>query len=1066
MAEHTTPASLNFLCATTDLTSEDCRPITLPEAQSQLLSRPVQRTVFQIGSEWDSVAADAVLDAFHLSLPAEIGPKSPEAKSLKFSRASGSVEVDAEMADIFAEPTPCFSSDKAALYKNTALPLVQCCICYRPILFTRAVSHMKSCRSANDTSGFTQDHMPSTPTSVSDEEKKSLICAPYVDAKQDGKSNDCSQSSATPAVRGSNHSQNEKKESVRTSSKVRKVSIPRDEDDWETSLTPISESMPRCSSYRKRRVLLPHIPDTQRKRLQSEKKAITAANTTGLYPPSNPRHSSGITSKHPDPIREVARKCSARIPWAKLMHTALPLPLRTKLTPRKRKFSRAIGTVSLDTDGSSFHPTNTNGNVKNLKPSEGFDRCQTMAQQQQHPSLIGALLWLRGHVSREIFGTPLQHMDVPSSLYARNPTLFHGQTVVSKVGTFETDPRPISTIKLPSSVTRKSKVSVARALTTLPSLATGHVDKEQRGVPPKAAPAPANGTMPPKKPKVPKLQPMHANGHAFPTLTPKHAQATAGNGVARSGPRTQPPLNPARITPELQRQFFQARQMSKVAAKAAINGSVTSAAIAASNYANVHQPPQRNMYLNHLPPSIPGMHTQTVNPAVHPSAHLPTTMSVTPIQGTKSTGSRGSIARHPIANQLAGVSPGMRPAGAISLRNQSPSQGSSRSADRVPRVPIPAEVAAAAAARPYDAGLLASAAQQMPRVHAPHSMYNNQNLEFQHMLAQLAGANRQRDDLSALGNGPNPGLPGDVGDVVGRNMQGMTPLSSVKPGGSVHNTQQVSQMRDPSLLKPNVTPRIPIQNTDQNMSQRARELEQQLRQGSFMLNSNAVANLKAANLGGALNGGYAKRTSPPQLGVPNMSQDAYDAALAAAAAASNAMAPNALAMKNQQFLRMAPNSLAAAPSNLAMLQNMRDMSNITGLPLFMGMPGQSHGNNVMNFMPPAATAPGMQNPALSNAMGHNVTGKGVGQGQSMSLLSSNPILQQIFGAKGLGANLSNSMHPQQFAEENGQLNIMQGMRPVAAAQSAAQELAPGDKASFLNEIDKVFGEKDAHDSAF
>ncbi|KAI0557721.1 hypothetical protein FGB62_270g01 [Gracilaria domingensis] len=246
----------------------------------------------------------------------------------------------------------------------------------------------------------------------------------------------------------------------------------------------------------------------------------------------------------------------------------------------------------------------------------------------------------------------------------------------------------------------------------------------------------------------------------------------------------------------------------------------------------------------------------------------------------------------------------MRVTGAVTIRNQSPSQGSSRSAGRSSRMRIPAEVAAAEAARQYDAGLLASAAQQIQRGHMPHPMYHNQTpIDFQQMLAQIAGTNHH-------------------------------------------------------------------------------ELEQQLCQGTGFVLDNASP---AAKLEAALSG-CGRRPKPEQIGVPNMFQSPYDAALAAVAWPQ--MGPNAIAMKNQAFLRMAPNSLTTAPTNPAMSQNIRDMSNLTGLQLVMRMPEQAHGNNVMNFMPTTTATPGLQNPALSNRMDSNVTGKFVGQGKSMNLLSS------------------------------------------------------------------------------
>ncbi|KAI0565419.1 hypothetical protein FGB62_18g04 [Gracilaria domingensis] len=190
MTEKTTPAALNFLYATTDLTPEDYKPLKFSDTRSRPRSKPVQRTVFHIGSEWDSAAMEAVLNAFHLSMLAVIGRNLLAEQSLKFSRASGSVEVDAEMAHIFAEPTSNSCPERAALHKNTTLPLVQCCICHRPVLFTTAVSHLKTCRTADDASGFAQDLVPPTSTAVNDNEKKSLICAPYSDSKQKAKAKD------------------------------------------------------------------------------------------------------------------------------------------------------------------------------------------------------------------------------------------------------------------------------------------------------------------------------------------------------------------------------------------------------------------------------------------------------------------------------------------------------------------------------------------------------------------------------------------------------------------------------------------------------------------------------------------------------------------------------------------------------------------------------------------------------------------------------------------------------------------------------------------------------------
>ncbi|PXF49181.1 hypothetical protein BWQ96_00970 [Gracilariopsis chorda] len=1062
MVDKITLASITNLSACTDLNAEDCKPLSLPKKHTPQKTRPVQRTVFQIGSEWASPSTDAVLDAFHLSIPAEIPQNSPEDKSLIFSRASGSVEVDAEMADFFAE-----SFDKAATQKDTRLPILQCNSCNRPMIFTRALSHTASCQRSNIGAASLHDRVPSGTTPVSEDEQQELIYAPYSSLTQEPtKGRESTSSARTNAARFSSTSHREK-ESVRASLKLRKASFPREEDDWETALSPIAEPhIPRCSISRRRRVLLPPPNDSQRKRHNIEKKAISAASNAGLYPSSSPRQSNGNISKPPDPLRETARKMAAHAPWAKLMQIALPL--RPKQTPMKRKFPLAVNTISLDTDESSSHIANANGNVKATKASDNIERYPGGNQQQQSPSLIGALLWLRGHATREVSGTIMQHMDIPPSLHGRVPSVFHGQTFSTRIGPFETDPRLPSIIKLPLGVATKPKSTGPGVPSALrPPLATA-VDNRQKPAPQKSAAPQANGGLQPrKKPRVSK-QPQNPVGGNPPTfVTPaQQGQALARNGTARPNARTPTSMNPVQIPPVLSRQILQHRQLPQVAANAAINSVVGSAALAATNYAKMHQSSQKKVYITPAPTQLAGIHPRTAGaPGIQPT-HLPPPVGPGPTQGTKSTGSRGSKPRVGAAHQVSNASPGMRGTGAIPIRNQSPSQGSSHNTERASHLRVPQ----ATAARQFDPGLLASAGQQIPRGHLRHPVYNTApgelHHQFHHLLAQIAQGGNQllQDDASNMARCVPTPIQTDVSQANRRTMQGMSPMNRVKPSGSVQSTPQVPQVNDPALLKANLTPRMQVRKDDQSMSHRSAELEQQLRRDhNFMLDGAGVA----AKYEAALNSVYGRKGNNPQLGIPNMSQGLYDPTIAATA--SNQLAPNAIAMKRQQelaFLRMAQSTMAGAQANPNMIQNMRDLPGMSRLPI-LGIPGQSPNNSVMNFMPSAAPNAGLQNSALSNPMAANVAGNILGQGQNLSMLSGNPILQQAFGTKTTGMNLNNSVHPQQMVDANAQLNsIISGGRGVRVAPNPNPQLSPQAQLELHDLIRGITEEKDLHDASF
>lgn len=1062
MVGKTNLASITNLSASTDLTVEDCKPLSLQEKNKPQKTRPVQRTVFQIGSEWTSASTDAVLDAFHLSLPAEVLQNSPQEQSLTFSRASGSVEVDAELADFFAE-----SIDKTATQKDTRLPILQCNSCNRPILFTRALSHIVSCQGSNHGAASLRDRVQPDTNALSEDEQRDLIYAPYISIKQEptkGRESNSSVRTSTARLTSTSHRE---KESVRASLKLRKASFPREEDDWETVLSPIAEPyIPRCSTSRRRRVLLPPPTDSQRKRHNIEKKAISAASNAGLYPSSSPRQSNGNISKPPDPLRETARKMAAHAPWAKLMQIALPL--RPNQTPTKRKFPLAVSTIALDTDESSSQAANTNGNIKTAKASDNIDRYPVGSQQHQSPSLIGALLWLRGHATRELSGTVMQHMDIPPSLHGRVSALFHGQTISTRIAPFETDPRLSSIIKLPVGVSSRSKPAGLGVPSALRPPLAAPVDNRQKPVPQKSTTPQANGGLQPrKKPRVSK-QPQNPAAGSVPTFpTPaQQAQALARNAAPRPNGRTPTNMTPVQIPPELSRQIIPHRQLPQMAANAAINSAAGSAAIAANNYAKMHQQSQKKVYISPAPTQIAGIHPRApATPGIQPP-HLPSLVGPSPTQGTKSTGSRGSKPRVSVAHQVSSASPGMRGTGTIPMRNQSPSQGSSRSTDRASHIRVPQPPAA----RQFDPGLLASTGQQIPRGHVRHSVYNTTpgklQLDLQHILAQIAQGGNQavQDDASNLARGVPTPIPTDVSQATRRTMTGMSPMSRVKPSGSVQSTPQVPQLNDPSLLKANLTPRMQVRKDDQSMSHRSAELEQQLRRDhNFMLMLDGAD--ATAKDGAALSGVYGSKANNPPLGIANISQGVYDPTLAAAA--SNQLPPNAMAMKKQQelaFLRMARSALPGAPSNPNIIQSMRDLSGMSGLPM-LGIPGKSPGSNVMNFMPSATPNAGLQNTALSNPMAANVAANVLGQGQNLNLLSGSPILQQAFGAKTSGMNMNNVVHPQQMVDANAQLNsILSGGRGVGVAPNP--QLAPQVQLALHDLIRGITEEKDPHDASF
>lgn len=1009
-----------------DFEPSDLRPITFPSR----LPRPVaQRTVFLPGSSWTSPSATAVLDALHTSYKAQT--KAHEGL-LRFARCAGAVAVDPALADLFDGPVTKGTGEQEGER------LVQCKKCERPVLFTRFVAHQDSCRENKDEkSGDVKMEDALEGKDTPDEELK-LICAPYGDTKprEDVRSPRGTRAkSRVPAKRSRVRAAAEKAAEVaRGSSESKTFSFPPEEDDWEKALQPLApEYKPRGAATRRRRVTLPaptETPATRKRSLHAERKASAAAHAAGVFP--LPR--AGKDVQHEDPLRVTAARFGSAAPWARLMQIAMPVVVPR--TPKRRNTSASQGGGSATAPGLQVTGIPPGASAAKPKPVDVAEK-QAANVASSSPTLVGSLMYLRAQGMKELSNTALHQIDAPQIPTGRTGAVFHGQSYVAELGTFETDPRAPTTIKMPLTTAPQYPLA-AKAAASAAAAANANAAADARA-----------------KKFLPKNQPV-AVQHPTPTTTAPHQPVTKKQRTSKAqrtqmatpsapmpnGPGPTKPVQPPRKSgssrssagtttnnvkggtnsADSHQRPSSVRNAAQTGASNAVSAAKSAAsAAAASKYAT-----QQQLALQKKgafrPMNAPG--SVAMSARVGSGQSLPMG-SATPsgVHVTGKGGGRGTKARvYPSPHQN-NPAMAMRPAASNKItKTPSPSQASSRSGER-----LPMHRGSPMSAGPYDPLILASSQHNattsgMNRVGGVRGVPGKAQLDFQQVMAQVAGQVAGRDmSTSGVSRGaiPHPSPNGQqllgAGKLGGQmqrpNMRGMPPQARAKQNASSQNIQA----RMAAAAHKNSRQQARGQLRKDDLHQKSQDIEAQLRR------ADALPNEMVASKGGKLNDTvmFGKRPDRNNLVVnhtAHASQGFYSAALAAASAQLGSNA----ALKNQQNLlmhmaRTNPNAVGAgagAATGPNILQNMQDLRPLQNLGVVPGMQPAGHNANMLSFLQASGLSGGMaQTGAMNNLVAPGMPGGAMPPAPNPGIIPNEAILQHILAAsRAPGMNQNAQLH--------------------------------------------------------
>ncbi|CDF37225.1 unnamed protein product [Chondrus crispus] len=821
-----------------------------------------------------------------------------------------------------------------------------------------------------------------------------------------------------------------------TARRRKRPAFPPEEDDWKKFLTPVvGEYRPRCSMARLRRAALPALletPAARKKTLNMERKAMIAANATGVFRmPSKDRHD--------DPLRVAAMRFGCAAPWSKLMQTAMPLVTpraqkkRGYLAPQERSFMTAGGMQ-----------------ITGLPPGKGSAKQKQEAQlekqigavKQAVPTLVGSLMYLRGMGGKELASSSLHQMDVPQAPVAKTSSVFHGQKYFAETGAFEMDTRTSASIKLPLATATPFMPSAKPGASANASSVSAAVDARQRkfppktqapaAVPPPAPAAPVNHQPVTKKQRISKAQrgpgtasaARMANGQTQvrPVQTPRKSTSsrssagTTGTNVkaANTADSHQLPTvgrTPAQIT----------------ASKAASAAMSAASAAASSQYLTQEQLAMQ------AKGAFRPMHAPT---SVSPSVRVGTVQSLPTVAGAPAGmhvnmkgGARAGKARAHASPSQSNAAMIMRAVAAKKTKTPSPSQASSRSGERLPMHRGSPMTTGAY----HDPMLLATSQQNattsaMNRINQARGVSPKSQMDFHQAAAQVNAHAAGREIVSSgmsrsgvLHTSPM----GQLADKLATQLPQQT-LRGMTPQGRAKHARMAAV-----AAQKNRQPQAHGQLRKDDVIQNPHDLEAQLRRAD-VLPADMVPG-KAGKLNDpSMFGKGPNRNNLMMNQAGHASQGFYSNALGAQSAQLGHNTP--INQRNLMMLRMAHANRnppiaagAGAPGAPNILQNMQDLHRpMQNLGVVPGMQPSAHGANMFNFLQVNGLSGGMpQAGGMNNPVVPGMAGKGMPTGPNAGMMNPHDaIFQQMLTAtRGPGMNSSAPLHAGPMTNPTAPLNV-------------------------------------------
>lgn len=725
-------------------------------------------------------------------------------------------------------------------------------------------------------------------------------------------------------------------------SKRSKRRLVTEEEDWEKELESLREPyVPRAKSRKRRKFIVGEIAP---KRRSVERKALQLAAQAGVV----------STGGGNEPLRTLAKQIGPSSVWGELMRISLPVVVRRG--PKRRKEDGVITVPKL-------------GKVR--------------VPEVPAPSLMGSLMFLKGCGMKELGGSLISFMDTPQAVAGRPGAVFHDQTYVAELGSFETDQKQASKIKLPTSIIS----DLFMATKSLKMQGMGTVSS-------------GGG----KKQKSGKAQRGGGGSSSARGSTPrKGASRSSGTAHGKGGSNSQDSRSGAR------------------AATSAGSGAISSTKHGVAGQVNIQKKGYRQ--LGATPSSLAAHRVSNASPlssgTMNVGAHA-TTVKATGRSGTKSR-------QQPtlIGNAAAGI--GYAANVTKAATTPSPSQASSRSADRMGlhRSPISATV--------VDPTVIANNMNQIKgrnRSMGLGGAPTQNQLDFQQVMAQVTGQTPmapmplpiRTSGRSALSQAMPNGHP--LTDKVVNQMAHptMRAIQNQARGRQIMAAQaRMNRIAHKSQPQHHLN-RNASRKNERDLMQRGSNIEAQLRNAEAMVSAEMSAG-KRDKLASGFPIIHGKAPDRSALGInPNAvrpSQGFYSAAPNIVGSDPSAMLK---AQQTQQanlaFLRIAhqnqlgnaamgnPAALAAAAAGTPnLLQNMHDLRSLQNMGVMAaGMPGNpaAHNANVLSFMQAAGLSNGQANAAAlsSPSMGPvaNAAIPPATMAPGGGMISGEAILQQLMTA--------------------------------------------------------------------
>eukprot|EP00177_Eucheuma_denticulatum_P001340 GFKZ01002435.1.p1 GENE.GFKZ01002435.1~~GFKZ01002435.1.p1 ORF type:complete len:1045 (+),score=146.15 GFKZ01002435.1:422-3136(+) len=811
--------------------------------------------------------------------------------------------------------------------------------------------------------------------------------------------------------------------------------IPLEEDTWERDLETLSTPyVPRGKSRKRRR--MPLSTETtgtgvgQRKR-SIERKAMQVAMQAGVA-----WSGGGV-----EPLRALATKWTDRAPWAKLMQIAMPVVVAR--TPKRRKedgvlMVRGLGKVDIP--------------------------------ERPPPSLVGSLMYLRGLGMRELANTALGSIDSPQAATGRPGAVFHGQTYVAELGTFATDPRAQTTIKMP--------LTVASEVPTKPGTKKGGTGKASGAG---SSGGPGSGT---KKQKVPKGQRgagnqqgqggAHGSGKVSTPRKSGGARAAAGAaGNAKGGANSQD---------SQQQRGNIGRATAGINASAAVSNA---SAAAVTKFASLQHPAatQKKAYRQQIGAvGVTGAMQRVGSAQSLPSGSM---AGGVPLAGNIRSGNKGRQMATPVGSTP--LSGARQPGNAKITKSPSPSQASSRSGDR-----LAIHRGSPMSAAMYGPHSLVPSVGQVPvtvnrttgvRVSQPKA-----HLDFQVMAqvsaqgglipgASLGNSNTARaamQQTAAKGN-----ILGDkIGGQIARmppNIRGMPPQARGKPNAIPQNVQaRLAAAAAQRSHQPRQQAGLgQLRKEERDLLQKsAPDLEAQLRRADKALPPELIAGKQDKVQHSIMFGKHADRRGMP-MNHGLQGNPAFLGAPLDAATSPMGTNPTLNASQQQQanlaFMRLAHqkhlNAAAAAANPAAaqnMMQNLHDIRSLQNMGMVPGIQqnAAARNANMLNFLQATGLGAGGTNAgAMPNPGMGPIPANAIPTGPN-PMMGQDALFQQILSSQAaLAPNAAAAaLHSQHLGAQTGGMNQSHQVGrtgPMAPMAPGGPAVVQPPKKADLDEINRA-----------